>query len=208
MFAAEMASLYSLKMITLVVLLYANAGINPNFKCRVSMSGFKALFIFSLDISKPPNSNSVMFLVNNTTVDTIRLYNSTCYNKNRACTKDMCECAYTGNVFRMKYVYKTDTLNISTMFGIQMTLKDKNGKGMQMTLRRLFDGKKFGKLLTVNTPIAHDFTQKETIVSTTKKSSGPGDKGVLTAVFIIVAVFGMFLKLWYAHRSVSTCIAA
>lgn len=172
------------------------------------MHGFKTLFVFSLNISQRPNRNTVMFLVNNTTVDNIRLYNNTCYNKNRACTNDMCACAYTGNVFKMKYVYKKEALNINTMFGVQMTIKDRNGKGMQMTFRRLFDGKKFGKLMTVNTPIAHEFTQKETIVSTNKISSGTGDKGVLTAIFIIVAVIGMFLKLCYGYRIVSTCKAA
>lgn len=85
-----------------------------------------------------------MFLINYKTVDSLRFYNNTCYNKNRACYggTDICGCFYTGNVFTMKYeIENTGSVYVNTMFGVQMILKGNNGNIVQMTLLRIYDGK-------------------------------------------------------------------
>ncbi|XP_052080846.1 uncharacterized protein LOC127718814 [Mytilus californianus] len=131
----------------------------PEFKgVALKYYRLKTVFKFSCIIFQRPIGNTVNFLVNYTTVDSLRFYNNRCYNKNRACTArtDICGCSYTDNVFTMRYVLeKTGSVYINTTFGVQMILTGNNGKGVQLTLLRVYDGKEFGKLQTVTVPNAH-----------------------------------------------------
>lgn len=102
------------------------------------------VFKFSGIIFDQPIDNTVMFLVNYTTVDILRFYNNTCYNQNRACTvgNDICWCNTRGNIFQMRYILdKTGLIYNNTTFGVQMLLKRNSGIVVQMSLLRIYDGK-------------------------------------------------------------------
>ncbi|CAC5385524.1 unnamed protein product [Mytilus coruscus] len=177
----------------------------PDFKgVTLVYNRLKTVFKFSCIIFQRPIGNTVMFLVNYTTVDVLRFYNNTCYNKNRACSgrTDICGCSYTDNVFTMNYVIEqTGSVYINTTFGVQMVLKGNSEKGFQMTLSRVFDGKEFGKLKTEIDPNAHAYIPN---IETVNKDviNGTGIYNVLLFIFVSLVVFCV---LWIITTVLAKC---
>ncbi|XP_076088809.1 uncharacterized protein LOC143059212 [Mytilus galloprovincialis] len=171
----------------------------PVFKCVALVNNrLKSVFEFS-GIFVQPLDNTVTILVNYTTVDILRFYNNTCYIQNRACTgeNDICWCNTIGNVFKMKYILdKTGSFYINTMIGVQMLLKANNGKVVQMTLLRIYDGKEFGELKIEMDSNAHVNIPNKDVIN--------GMGVFMFLLFILVALIAIIVC-WIALTVLAKC---
>lgn len=101
----------------------------------------RTVYLFTFETDFRPIGDDVLFLLNYKTVDVLRIFNKTCYNKDGKCDSFSCLCFFTDNIFRVRYIYNHKLLSSeSCVFGIETRYIDKaNDRVFKLALSRSFD---------------------------------------------------------------------
>lgn len=110
---------------------------SPKFHSVASESDDNILYYFTCTMFNLPDGGFLQFHVNQRSIDTLRFYNNTCYNRFSKCSADTCSCSYDNFTFRWYYsAKKTNNLN---RFEVEMILIDKQLGKIQTTLSRTYN---------------------------------------------------------------------
>lgn len=102
--------------------------------------GKQIFFNFTCKLFKMTLDNSMVFLVNEKTIDILRFQNSNCYNIDGKCTERSCYCSIQTNTFRWLFTSTSSLQNL--IFQVQARFSNTtSGRITQDSLSRTFDGK-------------------------------------------------------------------
>lgn len=90
----------------------------PKFNSVCSLLNETLLYNFTYTMNTYPIGGILLFYVNHRSVDTFRFYNNTCYNKNSACSGDVCSCSYNEKTFR--WWHRANRSNMPKTFELEM----------------------------------------------------------------------------------------